>query len=328
MYTLRRFGVIAALLLAWAYSGNDRVPLTLTASDAVAAPRVDDKEEKSPHELSSLRVLSKVIHYVKENYVDPKRVRPKEMLLASLEAVEKSVPDVMVDGSAEQGALKLTVNGKLKEFDISHVDSLWKMSFTLKDIFDFVSRTMRPVEDSREVEYAAINGMLQTLDPHSVLLRPELYREMKLTTKGEFGGLGFVIQMREGMLTVVKVLPKTPAFRAGIKKDDQILRIGEESTVNMDLNEAVSKLRGPVDSKVTIATLRKNWEKPQQLTVTRAMIAIESVQAKMLSSNIGYVRLKNFQGNTTRDLQNALGDLTEQAKQNGSVQGIKGLVLD
>jgi carboxyl-terminal processing protease len=328
MHSMRRVLVIAALLAAWAFSGNDRSPLTLTMSEAVAAPRGDDRDAKAPHELSALRVLTKVIHYVKENYVDPKRVRPKEMLVASLEAVEKTVPDVMVDGSADQGRVRVNVNGKLKEFDVGHVDSLWKMSFTLKDIFDFVSRNMRPVEDSREVEYAAVNGMLQTLDPHSVLLRPELYREMKLTTKGEFGGLGFVIQMREGVLTVVKVLPKTPAFRAGIKKDDQILRIGEESTVNMDLNEAVSKLRGPVDSKVTISVMRKGWDKAQQMTVTRALITIESVQSKLLAQNVGYVRLKNFQGNTTRDLQGALNELIEQARRGGSAQGLKGLVLD
>ncbi|MFO0594207.1 MAG: MXAN_5808 family serine peptidase [Myxococcaceae bacterium] len=328
MRLFRRIAVIAALLLAWAFSGNDRVPVTLSIADAAAAPKLDDKAAGGPHELSALRILTKVIHYVKENYVDPKRVRPKEMLVSSLEAVEKSVPDVMVDGNAEQGRVRLNVNGKLKEFDIGHVDSLWKMSFTMKDIFDFISHNMRPVEDSREVEYAAVNGMLQTLDPHSVLLRPEMYREMKLSTKGEFGGLGFVIQMREGVLTVVKVLPKTPAFRAGIKKDDQILKIGEESTVNMDLNEAVSKLRGPVDSKVTITVNRKGWDKPQQMTVTRALISIESVQSKLLSSNVGYVRLKNFQGNTTRDLETALGELAEQAKKGGSVNGLKGLVLD
>ena len=329
MPTLRRVVVIAALVAAWAISGSDRAPLTLTMPDAVAAPsRPADDNGKSPHDLSSLRVLTKVILYVKDNYVDPKRVHPKEMMVASLEAVEKSVPDVMVDGTAESGKVRVNVNGKVKEFDISHVDSLWKMSFTMKDVFDFVSRNMRPVEDTREIEYAAINGMLQTLDPHSVLLRPEMYREMKLTTKGEFGGLGFVIQMREGVLTVVKVLPKTPAFRAGIKKDDQILRIGEESTVNMDLNEAVGKLRGPVDSRVTIHVMRKGWEKAQAMTVTRALITIESVQSKLLAQGVGYVRLKNFQGNTTRDLQQALTELNQQAAESGNPKGLKGLVLD
>lgn len=330
MPTFRRVVVIAALVAAWALSGHDRAPLTLTMPDAVAAPSrtATDDTGKSPHDLSSLRVLTKVILYVKDNYVDPRRVHPKEMMVAALEAVEKTVPDVMVDGTAESGKVRVNVNGKLKEFDISHVDSLWKMSFTMKDVFDFISRNMRPVEDTREIEYAAVNGMLQTLDPHSVLLRPEMYREMKLTTKGEFGGLGFVIQMREGVLTVVKVLPKTPAFRAGIKKDDQVLRINDESTVNMDLNEAVGKLRGPVDSRVTIHVMRKGWDKPQVMTVTRALITIESVQSKLLAQGVGYVRLKNFQGNTTRDLQQALEDLKQQAVAAGNPSGLKGLVLD
>ena len=128
--------------------------------------------------------LHEVILYVKDNYVDPKRVKPKEMMIAALEYVEKSVPDVLVEGNAETGKLKLNVNGKQREFDISHVDSLWKMSFQLKDVFDFVSKNMRPTtEDTRDIEYAAVNGMLSTLDPHSVLLRLELYREMKLSTK-------------------------------------------------------------------------------------------------------------------------------------------------
>ncbi len=158
-----------------------------------------------------------------------------------------------------------------------------------------------------------------------MLLKPEYYREMRLTTKGEFGGLGFVIQMKESNLTVVRVLPKTPAARAGIKKDDQIKKIGEESTVNMDLNEAVSKLRGPVDSRVTITVERKGQDKPMVLTLARATISIESVQSKLLAGNVGYIRLKNFQGNTTRDMQAALQKLAADAEAGG---GLKGLVVD
>jgi carboxyl-terminal processing protease len=281
--------------------------------------------DKPNHDLTALKIFNKVVLYVKDNYVDPKRIRPKEMLIQALESVERTVPDVLVEPDKDQGRVTLNVNGKIKAFDVIHVDSLWKMSFTMKDIFDFIASNMRPVEDTREVEYAAINGMLSTLDPHSILLKPELYREMRLTTKGEFGGLGFVIQMREGNLTVIRVLPQTPAYRAGIKKDDVIRKIGEESTVNMDLNEAVSKLRGPVGSRVTITVDRKALDKPMVLTLARDMISIESVQSKLLAGNVAYVRLKNFQGNTTRDLQAALSKLTQEAKPTG---GLKGVVLD
>src|SRR6516225_7511675 len=326
----RRLLAVFLLLGAWAFAGGDRAPRPLTLVDSAArpAPRSDSDNrgsDKPAHDLSSLRVFTKVILYVKDNYVDPKRVKPKQMMIAALEYVEKTVPDVIVDGNADAGKLKVTVNGKARDFDISHVDSLWKMSFTMKDVFDYIGRNMRPIEDTRDVEYAAVNGMLSTLDPHSVLLKPEMYREMKLTTKGEFGGLGFVIQMKEGNLTVVKVLPKTPAFRAGIKRDDQIKKIGEESTINMDLNEAVSKLRGPVDSRVTITIDRKGLDKPMVLTVARATISIDSVQSKLLAGNVGYIRLKNFQGNTTRDMQVALTNLARDAEASG---GLKGLVLD
>jgi carboxyl-terminal processing protease len=330
---LRRLSLLLLLLGAWAIAGSDRAPLPLTSSEAIARSSnrpenyTDDSRggDRPSHDLTSLRIFTKVILYVKDNYVDPRRVKPKEMMLAALEYVEKSVPDVIVDGNAESGRLKVQVNGKSRDFDISHVDSLWKMSFTIKDVFEFISKNMRPLDDTRDIEYAAVNGMLSTLDPHSVLLRPEMYREMKLTTKGEFGGLGFVIQMKESNLTVVKVLPKTPAARAGIKKDDQIKKIGEESTVNMDLNEAVSKLRGPNDSKVTITVERKGWERPQVMTLTRAIISIESIQSKLLSQNVGYIRLKNFQGNTTHDLQVSLTQLAKEAEKTG---GMKGLVLD
>lgn len=327
----RRVFAILLLLGAWALVASHHAPIPVTLNEAVAGTsRFDTGDtpragEKPPHDLSSLRVFTKVILYVKDNYVDPKRIKPKEMMISALEYVEKTVPDVIVDGNADTGKLAVTVGNKKQDFDISHVDSLWKMSFMMKDVFRFINENMKPMEDTRDVEYAAVNGMLSKLDPHSVLLRPELYREMKLTTKGEFGGLGFVIQMREGNLTVVKVLPKTPAWKAGIKKDDQIKKIGEESTVNMDLNEAVSKLRGPVDSKVTITVERKSWDKPQVMQLARAMISIESVQSKLLSQNVGYVRLKNFQGNTTRDLQAALQKLNKDCEASG---GLKGLVLD
>ncbi len=330
---MRRSLLVLALLGAWALLARDHAPLPFTVGEAVAGPAARGEGssdvlrngDRPPHDLSALKIFNKVVIYVKDAYVDPKRINPREMMVAALEQVERTVPDVMVEADKERQALHLNVNGKTRDFDISHVDSLWKMSFQMKDVFEFIGNNLRPSEDTRDVEYAAVNGMLSTLDPHSVLLKPEYYREMRLTTKGEFGGLGFVIQMKESNLTVVRVLPKTPASRAGIKKDDQIKKIGEESTVNMDLNEAVSKLRGPVDSRVTITVERKSMDRPMVLTLARATISIESVQSKLLAGNVGYIRLKNFQGNTTRDMQAALGKLASDAEATG---GLKGVVLD
>ncbi len=190
MRIFRRLLLVVVLLGAWAFVGRDRAPLPVTFNEAVAGPAAGPSHlegapeglrpaDKSNHDLSALKIFNKVVLYVKDNYVDPKRIHPKEMLVAALKSVERTVPEVMVEDK-DPDHVTLNVNGKVKDFDISHVDSLWKMSFTMKDIFEFIASNMRPTEDSRDIEYAAINGMLSTLDPHSVLLKPEQYREMKL----------------------------------------------------------------------------------------------------------------------------------------------------
>src|SRR5262249_42679906 len=146
---LRRVFSILILLGAWAFAGSDRAPRPVTMGEPIArpAPRSDLAEsrgaDKPAHDLTSLRIFTKVILYVKDNYVYRKREKPKEKRIKALEDVEKTVDDVIVDGNTETGKLKVTVNGKSRDFDISHVDSLWKMSFTIKDVFDYISRNMR-----------------------------------------------------------------------------------------------------------------------------------------------------------------------------------------
>ena len=123
-----------------------------------------------------------------------------------------------------------------QEFGIGEVDSPWALSMKMKEIFRFIAQNLPPGTDTetvRNIEYAATNGMLSTLDPHSMLLDPQTYTEMKLTTRGSFGGLGIVIGLRKGELTVIKPYPDTPASKAGIKAGDRIIRIDNESTVNM-----------------------------------------------------------------------------------------------
>ncbi|MCL2626763.1 MAG: S41 family peptidase [Cystobacterineae bacterium] len=325
---------IIGLTLLWIYIGADRAP----ANIALAPPPLPLYENNSlllannpspsPHDLAALRIVTKVILYLRDNYVDPQRIHPKEMMVGALDYVEKAVPEIVVNGSAEEGSLTVNVNGTSREFNIRTVDSLWKLSTALKNIFEFIVPHLSARESTREIEYAAVNGMLQTLDPHSVLLKPEFYRDMKMATRGEFGGLGFVVQMREGKLSVVRVIRHTPAFRAGIKRHDIIEKIGDESTINMDVNEAVSRLRGPPNTKVTIGISRPSQKKFQTLTLTRAIINVESVLHKLLAGNVGYIRVTSFQGNTTRDIVDALQALNAQAKTKGKNDGIKSLILD
>jgi len=321
----RRAFVIAALAFLWAFAASDSHPASLTRA-AHAATKRQAEGEKQEHDLSALRVFNRVVLLIKDNYVDPNRIEPRKMLVAALDGVERQAAEVMVDGDEKSPSLTVTVGKVSKTFDVSGVDTFWRMSFALKEIFDFIDKNLTNREETQEIEYAAANGMLSTLDPHSVLLKPEYFKEMKLQTKGEFGGLGFVIQMKEGTLTVVKVLKNTPAQKMGIKSKDQILRIEDESTINMDLNEAVSKLRGKPGTDINITVLRKGWPASKVLKVTRAIINVESVVSKLLDNDVGYIKLKAFQGNTARDMHAELKRLKAQAAGKGGK--LKGLVLD
>jgi carboxyl-terminal processing protease len=287
-----------------------------------ASATSSDTKEKSNYDLSSLEILRKVVVYIKDNYVDPKRIDPKEMFMQALEAVEKNTAEIMVEGNAKEGRVRVTCGNAVKDFKFDDVESIWMIPHRIKPIFAFIQENLISTTDKRDIEYAAINGMLSTLDPHSWLLKPDLYKEMKLQTKGEFGGLGFVIAMEEDRLTVKKVLKNTPASRAGIKKGDQIARIEDESTVNMDLNDAVSKLRGRPGTEVKI-WIKRGAEDEKPFRLTRDLISIESVTSQLLAGGVGYVRLSSFAGTTARDLASAIHDLKAQ---NGGT--LKGLVMD
>ncbi len=331
---LRRAGIIALLVSLWGFAASDRTPASL--SSAAHAAQADearrkpsDKDKGTDHDLSALKIFNRVVILIKDNYVDPKRVEPRKMLINALDQVEMRVAEIMVEGDDKSPTIKVTVNKTSKEFKVTEVDSLWRMSFALKEVFDFINKNLKERDETRDIEYAAVNGMLRTLDPHSVLLSPEYFKEMKLQTKGEFGGLGFVIQMKEGNLTVVKVLKGTPAHKGGIKNKDQILQINHESTINMDLNEAVGRLRGKPGSPVTITVNRQGFPKPKDFTLERAIINVESVESKLLSNNVGYIKLKGFQGNTARDMHQQLSELKAAAEKNKTEGGkLKGLVLD
>ena len=142
------------------------------------------------------------------------------------------------------------------------------MRTLLGEVMSFVQQHLVAHEDLKQIEYSASNGFLQRLDPHSLILEPRQYRDMKVTTRGEFGGLGFVITMRDGNLTVVRVLRNTPAQKAGIRAKDFINKIEEQSTINMDLNDAVDRLRGRPNTKVAITVSRAGWTEPKRLQLT------------------------------------------------------------
>ena len=168
----------------------------------------------------------------------------------------------------------------------------------------------------------AINGMIKSLDPHSSFMTAEMYKELEVETRGSFGGIGIEITLVKDVLTVVSPIEDTPAYNAGVKAGDQIIRIDGKSTKDITIMEAVKKLRGPKDTKVTITILREGMAKPKEIEMTRSTIKIRSVKSKVYDERIGYIRIASFQERTGDDLKKALREIEAKARP------LKGIVLD
>jgi carboxyl-terminal processing protease len=176
------------------------------------------------------------------------------------------------------------------------------------------------VEPSTLIE-GAIKGMTSTLDPHSAYLTKEDYREMQISTSGSFGGLGIELGLRDGQLTVITPIEGTPAFKAGILPGDRILKIDSTPTLDMTLEEAVKVLRGPKGTKVTLTLGREDAEKPIEVTITRAIIHIQSVISQMLEPGYGYIKIRNFQVDTSEAVRKVMQGMLKSGS-------LRGLVLD
>ena len=174
-----------------------------------------------------------------------------------------------------------------------------------------------------EVMDSAINGVLQSLDPYSAYMSPELFKEMQTDTRGEFGGLGIEIGMEAGVVKVISPIDDTPAEKAGIKAGDYIVKIGKEQVQGKSLMEAVKLMRGPVGTSIELTVRRKNVKKPIEFKITRKIIEVQSVNSEIISKekNIGYVRLKSFNENSDNQFLRSLKKIENNKK-------IKGYIID
>ncbi|MFQ5450155.1 MAG: S41 family peptidase [Nitrospinaceae bacterium] len=170
------------------------------------------------------------------------------------------------------------------------------------------------VEDvkSDELIDGAIRGMVKTLDPHTSYLPPKSYKEMLVDTSGKFGGLGIEISMRKGILTVVSPIEGTPADKAGVLAGDKIIKIEDESTLDMTLTQAVNRLRGERGTPITITIFRESLDAPKEITIVRDIIKVRSVIKKMYGDGVGYIKIRSFSKSTTVDLDQALDELAKQ----------------
>jgi carboxyl-terminal processing protease len=188
------------------------------------------------------------------------------------------------------------------------------------DLFGEVLENIKKdyVDDINESEMmdSAINGVLQSLDPYSAYMSPELFNEMQTDTKGEFGGLGIEIGMEAGVVKVIAPIDDTPAEQAGIKAGDYIVKIGKDQVQGKSLMEAVKLMRGPVGTSINLTVRRKNVKKPLEFKITRKIIEIKSVNSKVISKekNIGYLRLKSFNENSDSQFLKSIKKFEKNSK--------------
>ncbi len=204
-----------------------------------------------------------------------------------------------------------------------HSEQTYKQLELFARVLSYVQNNYVEKVDEQQLTYGAIKGMLETLDPHTVFMPPDLFKEMKIDTSGEFGGLGIEIAKKGDAIVVVTPIDDTPAQRAGIRNGDQIVRIDDELTRGMELAHAIQKMRGPAGKKVMLTILREGFSAPREFAIIRDHIRIASVESA-LYGGIGHVKVKNFQDRTDASLYKELEKLRAQ---NGGKE-LRGLVLD
>jgi carboxyl-terminal processing protease len=225
------------------------------------------------------------------------------------------------------GACAVAILVLVAEIAVRRADALpddtYKQLATFANVLAIVQKNYVEPVTTKQLINGAITGMLASLDPHSAYLTPDLYRDLEVETRGSFGGLGLEVTVKDDLLTVVSPIEDTPAYKAGVKAGDQIVKINDDFTKGMTLTDAVKRMRGPQGSKIHLTIHRKGVPELFTVTVTREVIKIKSVKAKELRHGYDYVRVSSFEEGTGDDLQKALDKF--RAEHNGQ---IKGLVLD
>jgi carboxyl-terminal processing protease len=316
------------------------LPLGLIGYRALSAPVPDEvaggdartfgpsdlslRSAGASHDLVALDLLRRDLYLVDLKYVDKGRVVPEDMFKAALDTVERSFNEVMFVREPQGTRLTISVGTHTVVQVIEPIRTTDDLFARLQPVAVVLDRYLDPSVSRADVEYAFVNGALSSLDPHTIHLPPEAAKEMEVDNQGEFGGLGIEITTKDGRLKVKSALEGTPAARVGLLAEDLIVRIEDESTLNMDLTEAVSKLRGQVGTPVNIMVMREGYTEPRLFTIIRDVIAINEVKGQLLPGDIGYVKIEAFNAKVSDTLDTLLDGFRASAKS----KEIKGLVLD
>jgi len=204
------------------------------------------------------------------------------------------------------------------------VEDTYRQLNLFGDVFERVRADYVEKPDDGKLIESAINGMVSGLDPHSSYMDAKSFRDMQVETSGEFGGLGIEVLMEDGLIKVVAPIDDTPAAKAGILANDLITKLDDDQVQGMTLNQAVEKMRGPVNTRVKLTIMRQGKDKPLELSLTREVIRVRSVRSRVEGNDVGYIRMSQFTEQTTDGLKKAFSDIAAKV----SSDKLKGYILD
>ncbi|MBI2981935.1 MAG: PDZ domain-containing protein [Deltaproteobacteria bacterium] len=296
------------------------IPASFVIGLLLLAKKTPESSAQIP--LGEAPVIGRALHYIEKDYFDPAGLDPKKLFEEASHELESSIAPFMA--KIEEKKIHLSYAGKTADFPAPSPLAFSDLPLLFRQTLSFLDLNYQGRLDEQEREYLAVSGMVNSLDPHTNFLSPKIYQEFKIGTRGTFGGLGIVIGIRDGDLSVIAPVEGTPAWRAGIQVKDRIIQIDEEATINMSLTEAVEKLRGPIGSKVTLLVQRGGASTtPLRFLLTRAKIEIQAVAGRLLEGNrIGLVKIKHFQEDTIDKFDELV---LKFRKKSG---GLQGLILD
>jgi carboxyl-terminal processing protease len=223
-------------------------------------------------------------------------------------ALVATQPRILFDGARAQAAA---------------ADNTYRQLSLFGDVFERVRADYVEKPDDGKLIESAINGMLAGLDPHSSYMDSKSFRDMQVQTRGEFGGLGIEVTMEEGLIKVVAPIDETPAAKAGIMANDIITHLDDEPVQGLTLNQAVEKMRGPVNTKIKLKIMRKGQDKAIEVAIIRDVIRVRSVRSRLEGDDVGFIRVTQFNEQTSEGLKKAITDLSTQAGDK-----LKGFVID
>lgn len=318
-------GLVALFLAGCQWGANGQQP-------AIDKPEIEVKAAANDDDLNpkKLRLMQFALIFLNARYVEPARIDWQKMTAYAIDALQNMVPEVVAHFDKriddKPTSVQVRVGTKTRDFDLSQATSLSRSYGTAESVFNFVVANLIEPKDEDELEYAMINGMFSTLDPHTNLLPPYAFEDV-MTGNGGFAGCGFVVGVRDENLVVISPMEGAPAWKAGIKAGDVIVRIDDESTENMPLQDAVDRLRGDAGTPVTIYVKRRGWIEPRPIEMIREVIRVKSVTSHaFVKDKIGYIKIKSFDQTTAQEVVTHLSSLASSFGKD--TKSMRGLIID